>query len=152
RLAEILRRAEIPLIEDDIFGELHFGSHRPHVVHSLDRVGLVMLLSSFSKTLAPGYRVGWVAHGRWLTKVNTLKLTSTLATATLPELAVAEFLANGGYDYYLRSVRRIYEANIDRMRAAIEEAFPEGVKVTRPSGGFVLWIELPEGVDALKLD
>lgn len=152
RLAEILSRAEVPLIEDDIFGELHFGPHRPHVVQSLDRKGLVMLCSSFSKTLAPGYRVGWVAPGRWLTKVKALKLTSTLATATLPELAIAEFLANGGYDYYLRSVRRIYEANIDRMRAAIEVAFPAGVKVTQPRGGFVLWIELPEGVDALKLD
>ncbi|RYD84349.1 MAG: PLP-dependent aminotransferase family protein, partial [Verrucomicrobiaceae bacterium] len=117
-----------------------------------DRKGLVMLCSSFSKTLAPGYRVGWVAPGRWYAKVKTLKLTSTLATATLPELAIAEFLANGGYDYYLRSVRRTYAELTERMSAAIAASFPADIKVTRPRGGFVLWIELPKNVDALTLD
>ncbi|MHA3772568.1 aminotransferase-like domain-containing protein [Verrucomicrobiota bacterium sgz303538] len=152
RLVEILARHEVPLIEDDIFGELYFGPQRPRVAQSFDKKGLVMLCSSFSKTLAPGYRVGWVAPGRYLEKIKTLKLTSTLATATLPELAIAEFLANGGYDYYLRSVRRTYAENIERMSAAIAVAFPQETKITRPSGGFVLWIELPKHVDALKLD
>ncbi len=152
RLVEILARREVPLIEDDIFGELHFGLHRPRVAKSYDKKGLVMLCSSFSKTLAPGYRVGWVAPGRWFARVKALKLTSTLATATLPELAIAEFLANGGYDYYLRSVRRTYAELVERMSAAITASFPPGIKITRPRGGFVLWIELPKEVDALKLD
>ncbi|HSJ01958.1 MAG TPA: PLP-dependent aminotransferase family protein, partial [Verrucomicrobium sp.] len=108
RLVELLATREVPLIEDDIFGELYFGETRPRVAQAYDKHGLVLLCSSFSKTLAPGYRVGWIVPGRYYRKVQTLKLTSTLATATLPELAVAEFLANGGYDHYLRSARRLY--------------------------------------------
>ncbi|MEA3188058.1 MAG: hypothetical protein QOD99_1888 [Chthoniobacter sp.] len=152
RLVELLAPREVPLIEDDIFGELYFGEHRPRVAHSYDKNGLVMLCSSFSKTLAPGYRVGWVAPGRFFAKIKTLKLTSTLATATLPELAIAEFLANGGYDHYLRSVRRIYQKNVECMSEAVAKSFPAITKITRPTGGFVLWIELPKHVDSLLLD
>lgn len=152
RMVEILARHEIPLIEDDIFGELYFGSERPKVAQSFDRKQLVMLCSSFSKTLAPGYRVGWVVPGRFHRQIQSLKLTSTLASATLPELAIAEFLRNGGYDHYLRSVRRLYAGNVDRMSQAIAEAFPAPLKITRPQGGFVLWVELPKRVEALQLD
>ncbi|RYD36396.1 MAG: PLP-dependent aminotransferase family protein [Verrucomicrobiaceae bacterium] len=151
RLLEILSRREIPLIEDDIYGDLHFGPQRPRVVHSWDRGGLVMLCGSFSKTLAPGYRVGWVAPGRFHDKVQALKLTSTLATGTLPQLAIAEFLANGGYDHYLRSVRQTYAAQVSRMSEALAAALPENVRLTRPAGGFVLWVELPAKVDSLEL-
>jgi DNA-binding transcriptional MocR family regulator len=150
-LLDILTPRSIPLIEDDIFGDLHFGPHRPRVVHSWDREGLVMLCGSFSKTLAPGYRVGWVAPGRFYAKVQALKLTSTLATGTLPQLAIAEFLANGGYDHYLRSVRQTYAAQVDRMSQALAAALPENVRITRPAGGFVLWVELPPDVDSLTL-
>ncbi|MDB6172354.1 MAG: GntR family transcriptional regulator [Chthoniobacteraceae bacterium] len=152
RLVELLTRREVPLIEDDIFGELYFGAQRPRAAQSYDKTGLVMLCSSFSKTLAPGYRVGWIVPGRYQARIQTLKLTSTLATATLPELAIAEFLANGGYDHYLRSARRTYAELVDCMRGAITSAFPPGIKITRPAGGFVLWIELPKKVDALALD
>jgi DNA-binding transcriptional MocR family regulator len=152
RMVDILARHDVPLIEDDIFGELYFGAQRPRVAQSFDKKQLVMLCSSFSKTLAPGYRVGWVAPGRFHRQIQSLKLTSTLATATLPELAIAEFLKSGGYDHYLRSVRRIYAGNVDRMSQAIAEAFPAPVKITSPQGGFVLWVELPKRVDALVLD
>lgn len=153
RLVEILARREIPLIEDDIFGELHFGPQRPRIAQSFDTQGLVMLCSSFSKTLAPGYRVGWIAApGRFSAKLKTLKLTTTMATATLPGLAIAEFLSTGGYDHYLRSARRTYAGNVERMSGAIAETFPEGTRLSRPAGGFVLWVELPRSVDALELD
>ncbi len=151
RLLEILTRHEVPLIEDDIYGDLHFGPHRPRVVRSWDTKGLVMLCGSFSKTLAPGYRVGWVAPGRYYDRVKALKLTSTLATGTLPQEAIAEFLANGGYDHYLRSVRQVYQEQVEHMSRAIAAAFPEGTKLTRPSGGFILWVELPAKVDALEV-
>ncbi|MES2707464.1 MAG: PLP-dependent aminotransferase family protein [Verrucomicrobiota bacterium] len=151
RLLEILTKRDIPLIEDDIFGDLHFGPHRPRVVHSWDRSGLVMLCGSFSKTLAPGYRVGWVAPGRFHAKVQALKLTSTLATGTLPQLAIAEFLANGGYDHYLRSVRQTYAAQVGKMSVALAAALPGNVRITRPAGGFVLWVELPPALDSLEL-
>jgi len=151
RLLEIAARRDIPVIEDDIYGDLHFGAERPRALQSYDKTGLVMLCSSFSKTLAPGYRVGWVAPGRFYNKVKTLKLTSTLATATLPELAVAEFVANGGYDHHLRSIRRTFAEQIQRISHAICESFPAETTITRPAGGFVLWVGLPPKVSALKL-
>ncbi|MES2738611.1 MAG: PLP-dependent aminotransferase family protein [Verrucomicrobiota bacterium] len=151
RLVRMLADRDIPLIEDDVFGELHHGPHRPRLAKGYDEKGLVMLCSSFSKSLAPGYRVGWVAPGRYYEQVKTLKLTSTLATATLPELAIAEFLATGGYDHYLRGARAFYAGNVQRVAQAVAAAFPEGTRVTQPQGGFVLWVEMPPGVDALRL-
>lgn len=151
KLVSILARHEVPLIEDDVFGEIHFTPQRPHVAKGFDQKGLVMLCGSFSKTLAPGYRVGWVAPGRFHDKVKRLKLTSTLATASLPQLAIASFLANGGYDRHLRTARATYEVNLQRMAHTIADAFPPGTKVTQPQGGFVLWIELPAKVNAIAL-
>lgn len=151
RLVQMLAERDVPLIEDDVFGELYHGQHRPRLAKGYDEKGLVMLCSSFSKSLAPGYRVGWTAPGRFYERVKSLKLTSTLATATLPELAVAEFLANGGYDHYLRSARAFYAANVQRVGRAVAAAFPSGTKVTQPQGGFVLWVEMPAAVDALRL-
>jgi DNA-binding transcriptional MocR family regulator len=151
KLASLLARHEVPLIEDDVFGELHFTSPRPRVVKCFDKKGLVMLCGSFSKTLAPGYRVGWVAPGRYYDRLKTLKLASTLSTATLPQLAVAGFLANGGYDRHLRTAREMYAANLKHMSTAVAAAFPKGTRSTQPQGGFVLWIELPPKVNAIEL-
>jgi DNA-binding transcriptional MocR family regulator len=151
RLLEILMRRDVPLIEDDINGDLSHLGQRPRVVQSYDRTGRVLLCGSFSKTLAPGYRVGWVAPGRFYEKVKSLKLASTLATSSLPQFAIAEFVANGGYDHHLRSLRRNFAAQIQRTGDAVVQSFPAGIKLTRPGGGFVLWIELPKNVPALKL-
>ena len=150
-LVEMLARREVPLIEDDINGGLMHTGPRPHAAASYDRQGLVLLCGSFSKTLAPGYRVGWVAPGRFYEKVKALKLTSTLATATLPQLAIAEFMVNGGYDRHLRALRAHFARQLARMSAAVAAGFPEEVRVTRPQGGFVLWLELPARVSALEL-
>jgi DNA-binding transcriptional MocR family regulator len=151
RLLAILTKRDIPLIEDDIYGDLHFSPQRPRVVQSWDTSGLVMLCGSFSKTLAPGYRVGWVAPGRFYDKVLALKLTSTLATGTLPQEAIAEFVANGGYDHYLRGVRQTYATQVQQMAEAVANCFPSGVRISQPAGGFVLWVELPPTVNALEL-
>jgi len=151
RLVELLSRRDVPLIEDDINGPLAHNGNRPRVARSYDQSGLVMLCGSFSKTIAPGYRVGWVAPGRYYDRVKALKLTNTLATASLPQLAIAEFVANGGYDHHLRTLRRNFSAQIQKMSEAVVESFPDGIKLTRPAGGFVLWVELPETVSALEL-
>jgi DNA-binding transcriptional MocR family regulator len=95
-LVDMLSRREIPLIEDDIYGDFYFGNGRPKTVKAFDREGLVLLCSSFSKTLAPGYRVGWTAPGRFKFQVEQLKFMNTLATATLPQMAVAQFLEKWG--------------------------------------------------------
>lgn len=150
-LVEMLARREIPLIEDDVYGDLYFGAARPRPAKAFDRDGLVLLCGSFSKTIAPGYRAGWAAPGRFRDRVELLKFAHTLANATLPQLAIAEFLANGGYDHHLRTVRRKLADGVAQTRDAIAEKFPEGTRVSRPQGGFVLWVELPGNVDAREL-
>jgi DNA-binding transcriptional MocR family regulator len=149
RLVEMLARREIPLIEDDIYGNLTFEAARPKVAKAYDEDGWVMLCDSFTKTLAPGYRVGWVAPGRFRAKVEFLKFVNTSATASLPQMAIADFLQNGGYDHHLRKIRRFYAAQMQRMTEAVCRYFPRGAKVTRPNGGMCLWIELPERVNTL---
>jgi DNA-binding transcriptional MocR family regulator len=151
KLVELLARREIPLIEDDIYGDLPHEGARPKAAKAFDKRGLVLLCSSFSKTLCPGYRVGWTSPGRFRDKVERLKFTNTIASPVLPQLAVAEFLRNGGYDYYLRRVRRSYAHQVRVMIDAVTKYFPEGTKVTRPTGGFLLWVEFPKWVDSLQL-
>lgn len=151
QLVEMLTQAQIPLIEDDVMGELYFGERRPKPAKAFDTEGMVLLCSSFSKDLAPGYRVGWTAPGRFKAQVERLKHSSTIANATLPQLAVAEFLQSGSYDHHLRRLRKAYAAQVLRLTQAIQQFFPEGTKVTRPSGGFLLWVELPKSVNSLQL-
>ncbi len=150
-LVELLARREIPLIEDDIYGDLYFSGVRPRTAKAYDKKGLVLLCSSFSKTLAPGYRVGWTSPGRFRPQVESLKFTSSMATATPPQMAIADFLQSGGYDRYLRKIRRILMTQVQQMSNAVGRYFPTGTKVTRPQGGYVLWIELPRSADALEL-
>jgi DNA-binding transcriptional MocR family regulator len=150
-LVEMLTHYDVPLIEDDIYGDIGFSQERPRVVKAFDQKGLVLLCSSFSKTLAPGYRIGWVSPGRFQTEAERLKSACTIATATAPQMAIAEFLTNGGYDHHLRKIRRLYMRQIWLMTQAVSKFFPQGTKVTRPAGGFVLWVELPEYVNSLKL-
>jgi DNA-binding transcriptional MocR family regulator len=111
----------------------------------------VILCGSFSKTLAPGYRVGYVSPGRYYDKVVELKIATNWGNAALPALAVAEFLRNGGYDHHLRRIRRTYRDQVQKMREAIAIAFPNPLRISNPQGGFVLWVELPESIDALQL-
>ncbi len=151
RLVEMLAAKDIPLIEDDIYGDLTFAVERPRTAKSYDQKGLVLLCDSFSKTLAPGYRVGWTAPGRFKEQVSYYKLVSTVATAALPQMAIADFLANGGYDHHLRKVRREYAHKVQQVTQAICSYFPPETKVTRPNGGHVLWVEMPMQVKAVEL-
>jgi DNA-binding transcriptional MocR family regulator len=150
-LVRLLARRDIPLIEDDVYGDLGFGPHRPISARAFDEKGLVLRCSSFSKTLAPGYRVGWIEPGRFQDRVEGFKSLFNIATASPTQLAVAEFLTSGGYDRHLRSMRRTYAAQVAEARAVIGRWFPSGTTVTRPEGGFVLWIELPSGLDAFAV-
>ncbi|MEW5849448.1 MAG: PLP-dependent aminotransferase family protein [Myxococcota bacterium] len=151
-LVEFLARADIPLIEDDIYGDLPVGDERPRAAKAYDTRGNVLLCSSFSKSLSPGARVGWVAPGRFFDEVQTLKFMNTIATATVMQAGVAEFLSSGGYDRHLRRLRVTFAQQVDRVCDAVVRHFPSGTRLTRPSGGFVVWVELPRGVDALELE
>lgn len=112
---------------------------------------MVMLCSSFTKTLAPGLRVGWVAPGRYQAQVQMLKFISSVGVSDLLQLAIAEFLENGGYERLLRMLRRTYARQLDLVKHAVCRYFPRETKVTRPSGGYVLWVEMPSGVDSVRL-
>jgi len=151
KLVQILSKRQIPLIEDDIYGNLTFDITRPKVAKAFDEEGWVMLCDSFTKTLSPGSRVGWVAPGRFKEQIEFLKFVNTSATASLPQMAIAEFLQNGGFDHHLRKIRRLYCAQMQQMSECICHHFPEGTRITRPSGGMSLWIELPPRVNALTV-
>jgi DNA-binding transcriptional MocR family regulator len=150
-LVEILAQHEIPLIEGDVCGELFFSGARPGVCKAYDRKGLVLLCSSFSKDLVPGYRVGWVVPGRFKSTIEWLKYTTNVATATLPQVAIAKFLESGGYEHHLRSIRRLYSGFVSQLSQAVMHYFPEGTRVTRPNGGIVLWVQMPDYADSLEL-
>lgn len=150
-LIALLARHKVPLIEDDVYGELHFAPQRPPPAKAFDTEGLVMHCSSFSKSLAPGYRVGWVAAGRFATAVQRLKLMTTLSAATPSQQALSEYLAQGGYDRHLRHLRRCLAQQQALALAAVARHFPPGTRVSRPEGGYFLWVELPAQVDALLL-
>jgi DNA-binding transcriptional MocR family regulator len=150
-LVELLAAHQVPLIEDDVYGELYFGLCRPLPAKAYDRQGLVMHCSSFSICLAPGYRVGWVAAGRFAQQVQRLKLMTTLATAIPSQLAISDYLHRGGYERHLRSLRLTLEAQQQRALRLIAQHFPKDTRVTRPEGGYFLWLELPRDVDALQL-
>lgn len=148
---DLLARHKVPLIEDDIYGDIYFGGERPRPFVALDRSADTLYCSSFSKTLAPGYRIGWIAAGRHMQEVLERRCALTLCSPALPQVAMAEFLASGGYDGHLRRIRRVFQNTIAQTTRAIERTFPAGTKVTRPAGGFVLWLELPRPFDSRTL-
>jgi DNA-binding transcriptional MocR family regulator len=150
-LVELLHERSIPLIEDDVYGDLYFGERRPRTCQAFDSKGLVLTCSSFSKTLAPGYRVGWIIPGRFRSEVMQRKQLLSSGSAGITQLAVAEFLRSGGYDRHLIQLRRRYREQLMRLRESVAEYFPDGTRITRPQGGFVLWIQLPRGVDSIEL-
>jgi DNA-binding transcriptional MocR family regulator len=148
---DLLARHRVPLIEDDIYGDIYFGHERPRPFMALDRRGDTICCNSFSKTVAPGYRVGWIAPGSRMPKVLERKAALTLASPALTQLALADYLSSGGYDSHLRRVRRAFQHNIAQMTRVIEKTFPQGTRVTRPAGGFVLWLELPRPLKSREL-
>ena len=151
RLVRILEARGIPLIEDDIYGECYFGRARPPVAKAWDDSGNVLLCSSFTKSVAPGFRIGWIAPGRFHKEVALLKFICSIATPELPQLVIAEFIANGGYDHHLRKLRAAFMRQVQQITEAVAEHFPPGCRITQPAGGFVLWVELPPQVDAVRL-
>ncbi len=151
QLYRLLAAAKVPAIEDDIYGDLQFGERRPKPLKAWDRDGLVMLCSSFGKTLAPGFRIGWTAPGRQLERVRHLKFTNTLGTPAVLQKVLADFLRDGGYDHHLRSIRRAYQNQMHLFSQAIRRYFPDGTRLSRPQGSMILWVEFPAGVDTIRL-
>ena len=151
-LLTLAQRFDVAIIEDDVYGELAYTYPRPRTIKSFDEDGRVLLCSSFSKTLAPGLRIGWVAPGRYLERVLHMKYISTGSTAPQPQIAIAEFLKAGHFEPHLRRMRTQYQRNRDVMIDWVTRYFPVGTRASRPQGSFMLWVELPESFDTLKLN
>ncbi len=150
-LVELLTRFDVPLIEDDVYAELNLHGERPRPAKAFDTAGLVMHCSSFSKCLAPGFRVGWVAAGRLIQQIERRKMMMTLSASVPSQLAIAAYLRQGGYERHLRQLRRVLATQQYQMLHAISRDFPDTCRVSRPDGGYFLWVEMPPEVDALEV-
>jgi DNA-binding transcriptional MocR family regulator len=147
----LLEQYNVPLIEDDIYGDLYFGDHRPVCCKSFDESGNVLWCGSFSKTLAPGYRSGWVAPGKYMEPVRRMKLLHSLSGTSVTNEVIADFLENGRYEAHLRKLRRSIYNNYLQYVRVIGSHFPEGTRLGRPQGGLSLWVELPQTINTVDL-
>lgn len=150
-VVSMLAKYGIPLIEDDLYGDVYFGSNRPKPCKAFDKEGLVLWIGSVSKTLAPGYRVGWIAPGKFKEKIIHQKLIHTVSSTTITQEAIANFLEKGRYENYLRKLRKTLHSNSLHYARAIAEYFPEKTKISNPQGGFMLWVELEEKINTVEL-
>ena len=151
QLVKLLTARGIPLIEDDVYSELYFGRERPRITKVWDRKGLVLDCGSFAKSLAPGYRLGWIAAGQFATAVRNRKITTSLATSIPIQAAISRYLATGVYDRHLGRLRRTFARQQTLLIAALERHFPQQCRWSAPQGGYQLWVQLPPGADALEL-
>ena len=144
-LVALLARHGIPLIENDVYGELFFDDERPAPAKVHDRAGGVLHCGSFTKCLAPGYRIGWVAPGRFFEEVRQHKFLLSISTNVPAQAALADFVLHGGYELHLRRLRLALRSQRDSLLRAITRYFPPGTCVSRPAGGYFLWVQLPPG-------
>lgn len=150
-LVELAVRHRMPLIENGVYNELYFGNEPPTTLKSFDTNGTVLHCGSFSKSLGGSVGVGWVLAGKYKAEIEQLKFLSTFSTSAIAQVAVAEFLAQDGWDQYLRSARLDLKQRCEIMRAMVKRFFPEGTRISEPVGGYLLWVQLPDGVDAVQI-
>ncbi|MBA1261721.1 PLP-dependent aminotransferase family protein [Stutzerimonas stutzeri] len=151
QLLKLAARFDIQIVEDDIYGELMFESGPIRALKSNDREGRVIYCSSFSKTLSPGVRIGWIVPGRYREEIQRLQTFSTHSACSVTQMGVAAYLENGGYDRHLRFIRQEYRKNLSAFQLAVQRYFPEGTQMTRPTGGFILWVSLPARINTKDL-
>ncbi|MDI9245366.1 PLP-dependent aminotransferase family protein [Marinobacter sp. CHS3-4] len=141
----------IPVIEDDVFGDLHWDANRPLPLKAFDEMNSVIYCSSFSKTISPGLRSGWILPGKFYAQVSDEKYSFNFSSPAVTQMAVADYLQSRAHDLYLRKVRSIYQNNLSRLREFVMSEFPEGTTCSDPNGGFTLWVRLPGNIDTTKL-
>ncbi len=151
QVVRLIEAQDVVLIEDDVYGDLVFDAPRPRPAQFYARGDRVLTCGSFSKTAAPGYRVGWLLPGRYTERVERLKRAYSCSSGFLQQLTLSDFLASGDYDRYLRSLRPALRVNAERMSAYVSRHFPDCTRISKPRGGSVLWLELAPAVDAETL-
>ncbi len=150
-LVAFLAEQQIPLIEDDVYSELYFSEQAPLPAKAYDHSGMVLHCASFSKSLAPGYRVGWTSAGRYRGEVERLMFLSSLSLASAPQIAIAKFMQRDSYEQHLKQLRHTLRSNYILIRNVLEQSFPVGTEFSEPQGGYVIWVKLPPALDALQL-
>ncbi len=150
-LVRLLEERNVALVEDDVYGELLFDGRRPTPAAFHAENGRMLACGSFSKTVAPGYRIGWIVTGGYRERISSLKRSYSCTSGLLQQLTLAEFLAGGDYERYLKTLRPVLQCNAERMAAAVACHFPPETRTSKPVGGSVLWLELPQNVDGVVL-
>lgn len=150
-VVRLLQHFNVPLIEDDLYGDVYFSENRPKSCKTYDESGLVLWCGSVSKTLAPGYRVGWVAPGQFTGQLTRMKLIHSVSSTTLTQEVIATFLENGRYDSHLQKLRQTLRINSLQYSRAIAEYFPAETRISQPQGGFFLWVELDKRISTVEL-
>ncbi|HSH65804.1 MAG TPA: PLP-dependent aminotransferase family protein [Bacteroidia bacterium] len=150
-VVKLMEKYNVPLIEDDLYGDVYFGNHRPKCCKTYDESGIVLWCGSVSKTLAPGYRVGWVAPGKFKDKIIKTKRYHSVSASEITQEAIGDFLENGRYENHLRKLRHTLHCNSMQYMKAICEYFPHDTKVSHPQGGFIQWVELNKKINVIKL-
>lgn len=148
-LIKLAKKFDVMLIEDDIYGDIHFSAQRPAPLKACDQDERVIYCSSFSKSISPGMRVGWLAHKTLIDTLEYQKIITNISAAPLPQYLISAFLKSGRYEKHLRLMRVELEKSMMKMRSKVAQYFPKNTKMTAPRGGYVLWLELPEEVCSL---
>lgn len=151
QLVQLITKHQIPLIEDDVYGELYFGKHRPSTCKQFDTEGLVLYCSSFSKTLAPGYRIGYTIPGKFTETVTNLKRIHSLGSSTLSQQALVAFFSKGRYPYHLKKLRHTLHTNMLAYCKLVYTHFPKDIYLVPPNGGYILWIAFPKDFNSIEL-
>ncbi len=151
RLVQMLARHKVPMIEDVLYNDLCEEDDRRRAVQSFDTAGQVMLCGSFSQTIAPGLRLGWIAAPAWTERLPRLKAATSGSETVMLQRALADLLTQPGIEAGYRQLRGVVAARVDEARGLISRHFPKGTRVTAPAGGFILWLELPGEIDTVAL-
>lgn len=151
KIYDVLYNKKIPIIEGDVWGDLYFSTPRPKSIKSVDENKNVIYFSSFTKTGAPGYRVGYTAPGKFYKKFRNLKYMLSVASPSITQAVLAEYLRTGGYEKGLISLRKTYSTRLNLLMQFISEYFPQGTKVSKPQGGAFIWVELPKEINSVEL-
>lgn len=151
QVVHLLEKNQIPLIEDDVYGSLSHSGRRPPSAKSFEQHGGVIYCSSISKILAPGYRLGWIAAGRYHEKIAYQKFLGNISTSSIPQLALSEYLHSPGFRRQQQKNISVYRQRMEQLRHTVLRYFPSDTPMTEPQGGFILWVELPKEVDCMKL-
>lgn len=149
-LVNLLGRAGIPLIEDDALGELNFQHDTSLPAKAYDTFDNVLYCSSFSKTLAPGFRIGWVSAGRYHLELEKLKFGSNISTNGVLQDAIGRYLESGQFEKHIRKMRMSLQVQLIKYLNVVSKKFPQGTKITVPQSGLSMWIELPKATDAFE--